>query len=145
VYSGFSFPLCFSLTTFALVKRILTPILALLYLAITSGVLINVHYCMGEVAAVDYGHDSSSTCENCGMKSKAGCCSTETAFIKVSEQQKADATPSMDAPLPQIVASVYDHSMAVETMQFINASRQGHSPPGLVKPSLNILYGNFRI
>jgi hypothetical protein len=128
-----------------MVKRISTTILAILYLAITSGVLINVHYCMGEVAAVEYGHPTTSTCGECGMEEKEGCCSTETAFVKVSEQHKAESTLTFKSPPPVFAHSDYRVYPIEQHLQPLNISRQTHSPPYPVIPSLNILYGNFRI
>lgn len=44
--------------------------------------MVNVHYCMGEVAAVNYGHEEDHACDKCGMEQKDGCCHTEHKLIK---------------------------------------------------------------
>ena len=127
------------------VKRFVVTILALIYLTITSGVLINVHFCMGEIASVEYGQDATSACEKCGMESKAGCCSTEVAFVKVSEQQKSEATTSINTPLPQILHTEYSQQLAVSTLPIAGKSHQAHVSPRYQTESLNVLYRNFRI
>ena len=45
-----------------IVKKALIAILAVLYLAVASGVELNIHYCMGEVASVEYGKAEKGLC-----------------------------------------------------------------------------------
>lgn len=53
-----------------------------MYLGLTSGVMVNIHYCMGEIAEVNYGHPDDENCNSCGMKEVDGCCHTDHKFIK---------------------------------------------------------------
>ena len=61
-------------------------LLAIVYLGITSGVMVNVHYCMGRIAEVNYGHDDADKCGKCGMDQKNGCCTTEHKFVKSADE-----------------------------------------------------------
>jgi hypothetical protein len=61
------------------VKKITLVILALLYLGLTTGVVKNLHFCMGELSKVDYGYDKHDACEKCGMTEKDGCCHTNSS------------------------------------------------------------------
>jgi len=70
---------------FVQVKKSIILILAFLYLGITSGVAMNIHYCMGAIASVDYGVDKTDGCGKCGMKDKDGCCHTESILLKISD------------------------------------------------------------
>jgi hypothetical protein len=139
------FPFRFFLTTFASVKRISVTIVALIYLAITSGILVNVHYCMGEVATVDYGHTSASACAECGMEEKEGCCSTKTAFVKVSEQHKAPSIHLEKNGTSDLLIHNHgfysDDQVAYRINVFPKPSSVYHPP----SPPLTILYNNFRI
>ncbi len=36
-------------------------------MTIASGVVVNVHYCMGRLASVEYGYDDHDVCGKCGM------------------------------------------------------------------------------
>src|SRR5687768_7528287 len=74
--------LCFSL------RKAFVAILAVLYLAVASGVEMNIHYCMGEVASVEYGSSKDDLCGKCGMESKKGCCEDETAVLKIDDSHQ---------------------------------------------------------
>ncbi|MGL6269560.1 MAG: HYC_CC_PP family protein, partial [Chitinophagaceae bacterium] len=54
-------------------KKFFAISLAIVYLAISSGVVLNIHYCMGEIAEVAFGQHKSDKCGQCGMEND-GCC-----------------------------------------------------------------------
>jgi hypothetical protein len=68
------------------VKKVFISILAILYITITSGVMVNIHYCMGKMTSVEYGNEKQKNCSSCGMEQKDGCCHTEHKFIKSGDQ-----------------------------------------------------------
>lgn len=47
--------------------------------------VVNIHYCMGDIASVNYGAEDHGPCERCGMEEKEGCCHTEHKLIKAGE------------------------------------------------------------
>jgi len=61
---------------------------------LSTGIAMEVHYCMGEKVGVDFFHEQDEKCGRCGMKEKdTGCCHDEIKFYKYSESfstQKAD-------------------------------------------------------
>ncbi len=69
-------------------KKSVIAILAVLYLVTASGVVVNLHYCMGRLASVDYGNDSHKACGKCGMKASPGCCETESKVVKVQDEHQ---------------------------------------------------------
>ncbi len=73
-------------------KKVLTVIIALLYLGSSTGATLHMHYCMGELADWGWGHKESKTCGNCGMEKSSekdnGCCKDEHKFVKNSSDQK---------------------------------------------------------
>lgn len=70
-------------------KKTIIAILALLYMTIASGVVVNVHYCMGRVASVEVGYDDHDVCGKCGMSAaKKGCCHTEYKLIKLQDEHR---------------------------------------------------------
>ncbi|MGF2412710.1 HYC_CC_PP family protein [Ferruginibacter sp.] len=79
-------------------KKILVTILALVYLITSTGVAIQMHYCMGELAGWGLGSDKSQTCSNCGMKESSekenGCCKDKHMLIKNTADQKFTETCS---------------------------------------------------
>ncbi|QEC43491.1 HYC_CC_PP family protein [Pseudobacter ginsenosidimutans] len=77
-------------------KKAFVAILAILYITLTSGVIVNVHYCMGHIASVEYGYDDHDVCGKCGMTGeKEGCCHTEYNLVKVDDEHQ-----SIPADLP---------------------------------------------
>ena len=67
------------------VRTAVLTILAFLYLGLSSGIVKNLHYCMGELSNVAYGYDNEESCGSCGMKEKQGCCSTELKIVKLED------------------------------------------------------------
>jgi hypothetical protein len=80
------------------VKKATIVILALLYLGLTTGVVKNLHYCMGELSNVDYGYDKHQACEKCGMTEKDGCCNTEFKVVKLEDSHQWKTPTSLNPP-----------------------------------------------
>lgn len=57
----------------------------------------NIHYCMGKVSSVTFGHEkdhSDGTCGKCGMnKTENHCCSDETQFLKITDSHQSTNLP----------------------------------------------------
>lgn len=70
-------------------KKCIVFIVALLYIIVSSGIVVNVHYCMGRLTSVEYGRDIHTKCGKCGMASKSkGCCHTESKLIKIEDEHQ---------------------------------------------------------
>ncbi len=54
--------------------------------------MINIHYCMGRLASVEYGVGDHDACNKCGMKEKKGCCHTESTFLKIQDDHQLAKT-----------------------------------------------------
>jgi hypothetical protein len=125
-------------------KKITVAILAILYLTVSSGVAMSIHYCMGKVASVELGH-TSDKCSKCGMEVTGGCCKNEFKMVKLSDSHKLISNDiNTDAPV-----AIIDNSKSIfDTQLFfsgITPDGNNHSPPRSPGISLNILYGVFRI
>ena len=125
-------------------KKITVAILAVIYLTVSSGVAMTVHYCMGKVASVDLMH-ASDKCGKCGMKVNGGCCKDEFKIVKLSDSHKLISNDiNIFAPV-----AIIDNSKSIfDTDIFLTRIRsdfKNHSPPGSSGVSLNILYCVFRI
>jgi len=85
-------------------KKLITSIIAVLYLGITSGVVIDVHYCMNKLSSVKVQYHLDDVCGKCGMKAKEGCCKDELKIVKLSGEHKyvqADFSFAFDAPVAE--------------------------------------------
>ena len=117
-------------------KKAIVAILAFLYVSIASGVVVNIHYCMGTLASVEYGFQDSAPCSKCGMKEKKGCCHTEFKVVKLQDahllQKSSIEFGQFEAVAPGIeIVNV----PFLKEQPYIAA--QYHSPPD---PRINSVY-----
>ena len=66
-------------------KQSVAFISAILYLALTSGLAINIHYCMGKIAKVQFDNLTDKSCDN---KASMPCCKHGYQLIKVSDEHQ---------------------------------------------------------
>ncbi|MGB4771233.1 MAG: hypothetical protein WBP58_07235 [Chitinophagaceae bacterium] len=120
--------------------RFIGILVAMMYMTVTSGVVINIHYCMGEVATVDLGHNSEDSCGQCGMDN-SGCCHDEVQVVKLCADQ---LSAKVNHELPQTVLSQHD---AMDTRNEIPAKWVGTTKVHTTPKSFdrNIHYKVFRI
>ena len=101
-------------------KRLLTLFIALIYLVMSTGFVMNSHYCMGKLSSIELGRSEVKKCI-CGMRidsaKKNKCCHSKIDVVKLEDSHKS--TPSilfqfnlMEAVIPQFY---------VESVLFTNA------------------------
>ena len=87
-------------------KRFLIVIFALLYVGLSSGIRLTLHHCMGKLVEVNMWQ--AETCNTCGAKyAHKSCCSTETEFIKISDDQNVDQLQVIKH-VPVAIALLFD-------------------------------------
>jgi hypothetical protein len=70
-------------------KKIVVGILTIVYMVVSSGIAINIHYCMGKKTSVDFFGANNNKCGKCGMtEKKGGCCNNEHKFVKLQDSHK---------------------------------------------------------
>ena len=73
-------------------KNLLVAILSIVYIITSTGVIVHVHYCMGEISDWGFGGNSNNTCRKCGMKEidgkDNGCCKDKVKLVKNNADQK---------------------------------------------------------
>jgi hypothetical protein len=124
-------------------KKLLVAILAIVYLAVSSGVAMSIHYCMGKISSVDLMH-TGDKCSKCGMKKTDGCCKDEFKIVKLSDSHKLI---SNEINISTPVAIIENASSLFDAQAYSSVSQlhyNNHSPPP-PDVSLNILYCVFRI
>lgn len=73
-------------------KKAFLSLLTMIYMTVSSGMAMDIHFCMGERIGTHLYANSGNTCGRCGMKEKkGGCCSNEQQFIKLSDDHKASS------------------------------------------------------
>lgn len=127
-------------------RKVLTAILALVYFAVSSGVVMEVHYCMGKVAGAELFMGDNDHCGKCGMKEKkGGCCQDEFKVYKLEDAHK-NVTNNLQfgteaAMVPQVFAA-YEPVLPLET---VSTELKNYTPPPDTGPSLCIMNCVFRI
>jgi hypothetical protein len=127
------------------VKKGVIFLLAIVYITLTSGIVVNIHYCMGRIAGVTYGAEADHRCDKCGMESKKGCCGTEHKLVKADSDHIFAKTITAPFTLAVSVPKVfpeYNFSF-ISTREHYNS--QYHSPPDSRSNQLIVYNSVFRI
>ena len=129
-------------------KKVIVSIVLMCYLAVSSGVIINFHYCMNKLASTELFAADTKECGKCGMHidESHGCCRDEVQIVKINDDQKLAAAFSFDLPALDvffqkpsnfIVTSFYN---ARVSRHFLN-----HSPPLISEQDTYLQNSVFRI
>jgi hypothetical protein len=133
-------------------KKILTAIIAFLYITASTGATVHLHYCMGKQADWNLVKTESKTCNKCGMKKSAlaeadnGCCKDEVKFIKDNSAQKITETGFNI--LQPINIAIPSHVDEIEYAYYSTASDKilfTHSPPLIKSVAVYILNCTYLI
>ncbi len=132
-----------------MLRKIFIVSLSVLYLAVTAGLVVNMHYCMGDLSSVTFSHDADHTdgaCSKCGMnKTENHCCSDEVTTFKLSDAQEASGfSYSMDA----LSSANLPHSISLkDPLQGVSMipSADYFSPPPKLLNKVYISIQVFRI
>ena len=127
-------------------KKIYIGILAVLYLAVSSGVALELHYCMGDKAGMELYGSASDKCGKCGMKdNKGGCCHDEFKFYKLNDSHKI-VSNDIEFSASQIDLGRYHfiYNWQVPDNSALT-SLSNYLPPDYSGPSSCIMNSIFRI
>lgn len=119
----------------------------LLYISASGGVVLNVHYCMGEVSSVEIeSFKSGDDCEKCGMpESSNSCCRSELKAVKVDNLHKATVA-AFNIQLPVSILPVNVSLIDISKLISNKAEQTvAHAPPISDSPDLIVLNRTFRI
>ncbi|HLK27582.1 MAG TPA: hypothetical protein VKT28_03315 [Puia sp.] len=126
-------------------KKFFLGILTFVYITVASGIVVNIHYCMGRLSEVDYGYSTDNKCGKCGMENKAGCCHNEAKFVKLTDDQQLAKANINIAQFPaEINIAHVNLSQPVQGVEK-NLELQYHSPPDKSLSQVYLLNCVFRI
>ena len=130
-------------------KKLLSAILALLYLGTSVGATIELHYCMGRLVEWSLRHEDNSICSNCGMEKKPeltkGCCKDEYKQIKIDKDQKLSGNFTQVYERIAEIAPVSFNDAVLSDVISLKSFAQINAPPQWCNAPLNILNSVFRI
>lgn len=130
-------------------KKLFVAILAVLYLGVSSGATLHMHYCMGKLLGVSLVEKQSNKCGKCGMEKTAAplskCCKDEHKLVKLGDDHMVSAfVQLLQAPAIALPAPVYPVT-APETIITPVLHAYSHGPPYLGEIPLFIRHCVFRI
>ena len=128
-------------------KKLIACILAVVYLSASSGMVVNVQYCMDKVASVQVnGFGNENICCTDGGKT-AGCCSDELKVVKLQESHNAAvASYSMENPAQLLgVPLSFINSSPLVLADEKRVQMADSSPPLASASSIHIRNCVFRI
>lgn len=129
-------------------KKIFIFILAVVYLAASTGVIMQRHYCMNRLVGWSLSQQQEDMCSTCGMDKKdkkKGCCNDQTIKVKISDDQQSNFTSvHFDSPVYPVVHEymVYESSILISYRHNYIA---GQGPPGNTKIPVFLRNNVFRI
>ncbi len=110
-------------------KKLFLSILSFVYITIASGVVVNIHYCMGRLSGVDYAYSTNDKCGKCGMDNKKGCCHNEFKIVKLADDQQLTKANITIAQSPAVLTSFFvDFSQPIQGVKRL-LTLPYHSPP----------------
>lgn len=126
-------------------KKLWVVLLAVLYLGLSLGLVVNWHYCMGQLASIDWGVLQDEHCGKCGMKDQKGCCETASQILKVSDAHLLGKT-QLSQPFLSAHEVPLSAGAAIEPTSFVWLSSQAVAhPPEPVGQKRYLLHRVFRI
>ena len=130
---------------FVLLRRFIIILTAILYLAMSTGMVLSAHYCMGDLADVSLGHDTAEKCADCGMDNN-GCCHDDVKVFRITDAHGPSSGMAMNK-LVSFPAILHPLTSRIEPICFepersLSAVPDPPDPDGV---SLCIRYSVFRI
>lgn len=115
-------------------RKFFLAILTLIYLITTTGVVVNVHYCMGKLAGWELSDKETKTCSKCGMEksltTKKGCCNDKHKLLKFDTEQKLTESSIQHLLLASGALPVADAELSGSHLaSFTTAIPLIHAPP----------------
>jgi hypothetical protein len=127
-------------------KKCLLFFISILYLGISSGFAMDIHYCMGKKVSVELWHHQTKKCGKCGMiEKKDGCCKNQSKFYKIQDAHKKgnEITVNFSAVYTPILY-YYTPFLAIK-YNALRSTFYSSPPPILFLPKPYLLFGVFKI
>jgi len=130
-----------------MLKKLLGTISTLVYFAVTSGIVINMHYCMDRLNSTELYKTKTEICGKCGMHvgDSNGCCHDEIKIVKLTNDHNVSqynheikAPESLPIDHNNLIADL--NIRLVQKVNYLN-----HSPPLLSQQDTYLQNCVFRI
>ena len=112
-------------------KKAAAAILLTFYIAASSGIVMNLHYCMSRFDSFQLGSSKSEVCGKCGMhtSTSGGCCHNQVKTIKLQDDEQVSSISfKFNSQTIANLPALYFINEAVYT-GINKLSFNNHSPP----------------
>jgi len=125
-----------------MLKKNVILLVMLVYLGVSTGFTVNIHYCFGQLSSVSF---SSTTECSCGSSLKYHCCKTDSLKIGLKDKyQLRHAVLLQEAVSLQPVQQYVQFSPRTLTLPLL-LPLYGARPPDLPAAPIYLLNNTFRI
>ena len=133
-------------------KKLFLYLLSFIFIITSSGVMVNMHYCMGKLAgtSMSWVSNTPKKCGKCGMKKSTkqgkGCCHDSKKLIKnVVDQNIANSLFNIDHQLALLPNSSDFETVSIVVSDNAKQSNYSHAPPDQLGVPIYIAYCRFLI
>lgn len=129
-------------------KRYLLLLLTVIYATVSSGIMLNFHYCKGQLVQVQW-MEAKEACSRCGqIHTDHSCCSDKAVQVKLSIDQTAQ-TVAMPTLLPVVTELLSFGASVLPVPPLRNLpdspAPSADDPPGHGQASLFVRYCTYLI
>lgn len=130
-------------------KKVLTLLLAILYLGSSTGATFHLHYCMDKLVTVQFWHQDSP-CSKCAAKTERKCakpcCKDKHQTIKLEKDHKVAENNAALKDLAAVAAPLATLEFPpADVTRLATSFLLAHAPPRSNKVPPHILHCTFRI
>ena len=115
-------------------KRLLTLFIALIYLVMSTGFVMNSHYCMGKLSSIEIGRSEVKKCI-CGMRidstKKNKCCHSKIDVVKLEDSHKSTTSTIVFANIIEAVLPQFYVEPVLFTNKYTENQYLKKLPPNL--------------
>lgn len=115
-------------------KKFFVTILAVLYLATTTGATVQMHYCMDKLVELNLWNSEKDQCGNCGMETNQqtdnGCCKDEHKQVKLENDHYKSGVVFQAMQVSAVALPVYFNQIPPVTFSSVTEENpRSHAPP----------------
>ena len=112
-------------------KKLLALVTLFLYVAVSTGFVVSVHYCMDKMSSLQLGDVRYHKCFKCGMpvSDNKGCCKDEVKVVKLQMDQIVASLAKTDFALPPAVVATIRIALVPVIDALTKTGTVVHGPP----------------
>ena len=130
-----------------MLKKLLGTISTIIYFAVTTGIVVNMHYCMNSFDSAQLYATDTDVCGKCGMHTSDsnGCCHDELKVVKLTQDHNVSQL-NFELKSPEVPPVNHHNLIAEFHIELVQQNDYlNHSPPLLSQQDTYLQNSVFRI